>query len=91
MAIVERVLFLYLMFLAAARVMISSAARTEERLINPSQLEMFVDELPDMPKIKGYYAANGVVKPKKLEIGMFEKKWVSTINFIIFILSSIFF
>lgn len=76
MAIVERVLFLYLMFLAAARVMISSAARTEERLINPSQLEMFVDELPDMPKIKCFEdAANGAPKPKKLKIGMFKKKW----------------
>lgn len=87
----ERILVLHFMFFALSRVVVNSAATTGGGLINPLKLEMFVDELPDMPKIKGYYAANGVVKPKKLEIGMFEKKWVSTINFIIFILSSIFF
>lgn len=68
-------MFLYLMLLGVSRMMISSAAWTEERLISPSQLEMFVDELPDMPKIKCFDAANGAPKPKKLKIGMFRKKW----------------
>ncbi|KAL9463356.1 hypothetical protein AB3S75_001212 [Citrus x aurantiifolia] len=75
MALMERILVLHLMFFALSRVVVHSAATTGGGIINPLKLEMFVDELPDMPKIKGYYAANGVVKPKKLEIGMFEKKW----------------
>ena len=36
---------------------------------------MFVDELPDMPRIHGYEILNGVPKPKSLTIGMFTKKW----------------
>ncbi|GAB2279998.1 Multicopper oxidase lpr2 [Dionaea muscipula] len=48
-----------------------------ERLLNPSKLEMFVDELPDMPKLLGYRVqeADGKPKPKSLTIGMFYKKW----------------
>nr|GMD72468.1 multicopper oxidase LPR1-like [Ipomoea batatas] len=44
-------------------------------LLNPSKLEMFVDKLPDMPRIKGYDVVNGVPVPKSLKIGMFLKKW----------------
>lgn len=46
------------------------------KLVNASKLEMFVDELPHMPKIYGYDVADGVPKSKSLKIGMFKKKWV---------------
>ena len=49
----------------------------DEKLLDASQLKMFVDELPDMPKIKGYDVVNGDHVPKSLIIGMFHKKWVS--------------
>ncbi|KAI8538950.1 hypothetical protein RHMOL_Rhmol09G0143200 [Rhododendron molle] len=47
----------------------------EDNLMNPSKLQMFVDDLPDMPKIKGFDFENGVPVPKSLKIGMFRKKW----------------
>lgn len=40
-----------------------------------SSLEMFVDELPDMPRLKGYIREDGVLQSGKLRIGMFETKW----------------
>ncbi|XP_075482321.1 multicopper oxidase LPR2-like [Primulina tabacum] len=45
------------------------------KLTSPSQLEMFVDELQDMPRIKGFDVVNGSPVPKSLHIGMFHKKW----------------
>ena len=53
-------------------------------VLNQSQLEMFVDELPHMPKIKGFHVVNGSPKAKSLTIGMFKKKWVS-ISFLSFL------
>nr|CAN78466.1 hypothetical protein VITISV_028234 [Vitis vinifera] len=47
----------------------------DDRLIKISQLKMFVDELPDMPKILGFDVVNGVPVSKSLQIGMFSKKW----------------
>ncbi|EOY00931.1 Cupredoxin superfamily protein isoform 4 [Theobroma cacao] len=52
-----------------------STSWAEDRLVNPLQLEMFVDELPDMPKIQGFDVVNGSPKSKSLTIGMFRKKW----------------
>jgi hypothetical protein len=46
-------------------------------LLNSSTLEMFVDQLPHLPKILAYDVVSGVPKSKSLEIGMFNKKWVS--------------
>ncbi|OMO88071.1 Multicopper oxidase, type 1 [Corchorus olitorius] len=51
------------------------ASQGKDRLVNTSKLEMFVDELPDMPKIHGYDIVDGSPKPKLLTIGMFSKKW----------------
>lgn len=48
----------------------------EDRPLNSSGLEMFVDELPHLPKILGFDIVSGVPGSKSLEIGMFEKKWV---------------
>ena len=55
---------------------VAEATWAEDRLIKISQLEMFVDELPDMPKILGFDVVNGVPVSKSLQIGMFSKKWV---------------
>ncbi|XP_031489701.1 multicopper oxidase LPR1 homolog 1-like [Nymphaea colorata] len=40
-----------------------------------ASLQMYVEELPDMPKINGYSSYNGRLGPANLTIGMFEKKW----------------
>lgn len=50
------------------------------RLLSPSALKMFVDELPDMPRISAFHVLDGVSLPKSLKIGMFHKKWVSLTN-----------
>lgn len=47
----------------------------EDKLVSPQQLEMFVDDLPDMPKLPAYNLVNGVPISKSLKIGMFQKKW----------------
>ncbi|KAD3642298.1 hypothetical protein E3N88_31522 [Mikania micrantha] len=44
-------------------------------LVNSSQLEMFVDEIPDMPRTKGYDVVHGVPVSKTLKITMFQKYW----------------
>ncbi|KAL4569410.1 hypothetical protein LXL04_025046 [Taraxacum kok-saghyz] len=44
-------------------------------LVSPSQLEMFVDEIPDMPRIKGYDVLHGVPVSKTLKISMYQKSW----------------
>ncbi|KZV56251.1 hypothetical protein F511_29358 [Dorcoceras hygrometricum] len=46
-------------------------------LISPSQLEKFVDELQDMPRINGFDVVDGSPVSRSLHIGMFHKKWVS--------------
>ncbi|KAG8382789.1 hypothetical protein BUALT_Bualt05G0113800 [Buddleja alternifolia] len=47
----------------------------DDKLIRVSQLEMFVDEVPDMAWIKGFEALNGFPLPMSLHIGMFHRKW----------------
>lgn len=74
----ERTVLLFLklvtfLALSLASVTFSSAS---EKVISASKLKMFVDELPDMPRILGYKVVNGVPKSKSLNIGMFKKKWV---------------
>ncbi|KAJ9153124.1 hypothetical protein P3X46_026601 [Hevea brasiliensis] len=69
----DRVLGFHVPCLALLLVLTTTWA--EDRLISPSQLEMFVDELPDMPRIHGFDVVNGVPKPKQLRIGMFKKEW----------------
>lgn len=48
----------------------------EDRMIKPLELEMFADELPDMPRIKGFDFADASPIPTKLSIGMYHKLWV---------------
>uniref|UniRef100_A0A0D9UWA9 Plastocyanin-like domain-containing protein n=1 Tax=Leersia perrieri TaxID=77586 RepID=A0A0D9UWA9_9ORYZ len=46
------------------------------RLLDPGKLEMFVDELPDMPRMRGYGVADGgKLVAGNLTIGMYETMW----------------
>ncbi|CAG7864906.1 unnamed protein product [Brassica rapa] len=47
----------------------------EEQLFEVGKLKMFVDELPDMPRLHGFHSVHGVLKPISLQIGMFYTKW----------------
>ncbi|GMY18527.1 multicopper oxidase LPR1-like [Fagus crenata] len=71
----ERVLLRCLISLALFGVVTTSLAQAQHRLLNFSKLEMFVDELPDMPKILGFDLVSGVPRSKSLEIGMFNITW----------------
>ena len=76
MATKEKImLFMNLFSLAVLGQLTTSWAK--DRLFDPSKLTMFVDELPDMPKIYGFHFISGVPKSKSLKIGMFKKEWVS--------------
>ncbi|KAL3654469.1 Leucine permease transcriptional regulator [Castilleja foliolosa] len=44
-------------------------------LISPTQLKPFVDEIAEIPVIKGFDVVNGCHVPKSLNIGMFLTKW----------------
>ncbi|KAG0461554.1 hypothetical protein HPP92_021489 [Vanilla planifolia] len=44
-------------------------------LVNVAHLQMFVDELPEMPKVRGFRVRNGTVEPAHLAIGMYDKTW----------------
>ncbi|XP_077243944.1 multicopper oxidase LPR1-like [Tasmannia lanceolata] len=52
-----------------------TAISANKEPISLSKLKMFVDELPDMPKLKGFSMINGTPVSKSLKIGMFRKKW----------------
>ncbi|CAH2033672.1 unnamed protein product, partial [Thlaspi arvense] len=47
----------------------------EEQLFEVGKLEMFVDDLPDMPRLRGFRSVHGVHKSVSLQIGMFLTKW----------------
>lgn len=53
-----------------------SCGEFEEQLFEVGKLKMFVDELPDMPRLHGFHSVYGVLKPISLQIGMFYTKWV---------------
>ncbi|GFQ04559.1 multicopper oxidase lpr1 [Phtheirospermum japonicum] len=44
-------------------------------LISPTQLKPFVDEIAEIPAIKGFDVVNGCHVPKSLNIGMFSIDW----------------
>ncbi|PKU68676.1 multicopper oxidase LPR2 [Dendrobium catenatum] len=44
-------------------------------LANVTHLEMFVDKLPDMPRVQAYRIRNSFLEPGNLTIGMYEKIW----------------
>ncbi|KAJ4961508.1 hypothetical protein NE237_021418 [Protea cynaroides] len=69
-------LLLLLLFISIClRGTANSANANDRLLISPSKLEMFVDELLDMPRIPGFDIKNGVPVSKTLKIGMYQKKW----------------
>ncbi|XP_061368899.1 multicopper oxidase LPR2-like [Gastrolobium bilobum] len=70
-----KLLLLKLLTLLALLGAVTSSSFSDNYLVDASKLEMFVDELPDMPRILGYQVLNGVPKSKSLNIGMFKKKW----------------
>lgn len=43
-----------------------------------ASLQMYVDELPQIPKILGYTLDTGSPEPGGLTIGMYETRWVRT-------------
>jgi len=48
-------------------------------ILDPRGLEKFVDELPDMPRLRGYgIAEGGALVAGNLTIGMYDTSWVST-------------
>jgi len=50
-------------------------------LLDPRQLEKFVDELPDMPRLRGYgVTEGGAIVAGNLTIGMYDTTWVSARN-----------
>ncbi|GAV65589.1 Cu-oxidase domain-containing protein/Cu-oxidase_2 domain-containing protein/Cu-oxidase_3 domain-containing protein [Cephalotus follicularis] len=69
---VKRIWVFNMIFLALSGLVTTTWA---DGLIDLKKLEMFVDELPDMPKIQGFDVVNGVPKTKSLKIGMYQKLW----------------
>ncbi|KAJ4839372.1 Multicopper oxidase lpr2 [Turnera subulata] len=70
-----RIRFLHLLLCSVFLGVLLKATWAEDRLISPSKLKMFVDELQDMPRVFSYEVVNGVTKSKPLTIGMYRKKW----------------
>ncbi|XP_057765891.1 multicopper oxidase LPR2 isoform X2 [Salvia miltiorrhiza] len=71
MAVREKLLQAYVLI----NIILVNFAWAEDRLIRPSELEMFVDELPDMPRIKGFDFVDASLVPTNLNIGMYHKLW----------------
>ena len=70
----KRTLLLKLTVLTLLGAITCSSASDD--LVNASKLQMFMDELPDMPRILGYEVVHGVPRSRPLQIGMFTKFWV---------------
>jgi hypothetical protein len=47
-----------------------------KNLLKAGKLEMFVDELPDMPKLQGYRFEDGIPVAGNLTIRMYDTTWV---------------
>lgn len=47
-------------------------------LLSSHKLKMFVDEIPNIPKVYGYEVVDGKAVSTSLTIGMFQKFWVSS-------------
>lgn len=75
-------LSLMLMFVTVATGFSTTPPPVTEQTLQKiaGSLEMYVDLLPQMPKIYGYSMEGGSPKPVKLTIGMYEKKWVRLIK-----------
>ncbi|RZC58151.1 hypothetical protein C5167_005453 [Papaver somniferum] len=79
--------FLFLLSFAAASSIITPSGATSsdsnsttawrrgDNLKDPKLLRMFVDELPTMPRVRGYHLKDALPVSKILKIGMFLKQW----------------
>ncbi|XP_028798461.1 multicopper oxidase LPR2-like [Neltuma alba] len=65
--------FTYVSVLSQAVVL--AVSLRDDKLLEPSELEMFVDEVPDVPRILAYELLHGFPIPRYLHIGMFQKNW----------------
>ncbi|KAM7275578.1 hypothetical protein ACFE04_017444 [Oxalis oulophora] len=72
----ERYILLFLVLIGLQKISTFKAQQAEDvKLVNVTRLHMFVDKLPDLPKIEGFQLLNGVPKRKSLIIGMYQKLW----------------
>ncbi|KAJ3694404.1 hypothetical protein LUZ60_009884 [Juncus effusus] len=69
------ILFLLMATARGQRIGESTPVSEEDLQSIASMLEMYVDPLPQMPKVYGYSMVGGRPSCVKLTIGMFEKKW----------------
>lgn len=68
-----------LLAMAAAAWLVVQEAEGGGRLLDAGKLEKFVDELPDMPVLRGYGVADGGrLVAGELNVGMYDTTWVST-------------
>nr|ACG30218.1 hypothetical protein [Zea mays] len=66
---------------AAVVLVLGEASDGGAMLVGPRQLEKFVDELPDMPRLRGYgVTEGGALVAGNLTIGMYDTSWVSPRN-----------
>lgn len=66
------------MVLQAAAVLGGGERSGGGALLDPRRLEKFVDELPDMPRLRGYGVTDGgELVAGNLTIGMYDTTWVS--------------
>lgn len=74
--VVDHVRVILAFLVVVLEVMAFTRGDDEESLvISPNRLRMFVDELPNVPKVYGYKTVDGKPNPVSLEIGMYHKKW----------------
>jgi FtsP/CotA-like multicopper oxidase with cupredoxin domain len=67
---------LFVLILHTSLANVTNITVQELQQIASTSLEMFVDELPEMPTLKGYlFGQDGHLKAGELRIGMFQKKW----------------
>ncbi|XP_031104711.1 multicopper oxidase LPR1 homolog 1-like [Ipomoea triloba] len=70
------VVFLVVLFYSISNVVVATAPVTEATLKQvAASLQMYVDELPILPKLLGYTPCLGGPKPATLTIGMYQKFW----------------
>lgn len=61
---------------AAVVLVLGEASDGGAMLVGPRQLEKFVDELPDMPRLRGYgVTEGGALVAGNLTIGMYDTSW----------------
>lgn len=79
LAAVVAVLVIIVTIIVEGVVVCEGTSEEKNGLYRLSKLEMFVDELPDMPKLQGFrFDAAGAPVAGNLTIGMYDTTWVCT-------------